>query len=193
MRTVLKRIIVALAAIALLGTGSIFASPPAPSPGAPKTDDVAHLSGRASVLLAEIKKEAAELKLPADTLGTFAGSSQYSWQSHVHYLNRVKDHINAVGKRTAELQQMRDAVLPWQRQAITEVTSHAARVAASTQAAIICLNDNKSRYFAPEYRDHLTIIADSSMDLKDTVDKFLDYGKTQQRFERLQNELELGG
>ena len=145
------------------------------------------------MLLAEIKKEAAELKLPADTLGTFAGSSQYSWQSHVHYLNRVKDHINAVGKRTAELQQMRDAVLPWQQQAITEVTSHAARVAASTQAAIICLNDNKARYFAPEYRDHLTIIADSSMDLKDTVDKFLDYGKTQQRFERLQNELELGG
>jgi hypothetical protein len=31
------------------------------------------------------------------------------------------------------------------------------------------------------------------MDLKDTVDKFLDYEKTQQKFQQLQNELELGG
>jgi hypothetical protein len=193
MRTILKRMIVALAAVALLGTGSVFASPPAPSPRAPETDDVAYLSGRASALLAEIKKEAAELKLHADTLGSFAGSAQYSWQSHAHYLNRVKDHVNAVGKRTAELQQIRYAVLPWQQQAITEVTTHAARVAASTQAAIVYLNENKGRHFVPEYRDHLTAIADSSMDLKDTVDKFLDYEKTQQKFQQLQNELELGG
>ena len=166
MRTILKRMIVALAAVALLGTGSVFASPPAPSPGAPETDDVAYLSERASVLLAEIKKESAELSRHADTLGSFARSPQYSWQSHAHYLNRVKDHINAVGKRTAELQQIRYAVLPWQQEAITEVTSHAAKVAASTQAAIVYLNDNKGRHFVPEYRDHLTAIADSSEDLK---------------------------
>jgi hypothetical protein len=191
MRINVKRMIVALAAVALLGTGSVFASPPAPSPGAPETDDVAYLSGRASVLLAEIKKEAAELSRHADTLGTFARSSQYSWQSHAHYLDRVTGHINAVGKRTAELQQIRYGVLPWQQQAITEVTSQAARVAASTQAAIVYLNENQGRHFVPEYRDHLTTIADSSMDLKDTVGKFLEYEKAQQKVQQLQNELEL--
>ena len=74
MRTTLKRMIVALAAVALFGTGSVFASPPASSPGAAEMGDVAYQSGRASVLLAEIKKEAAELTLHADTLGTFARS-----------------------------------------------------------------------------------------------------------------------
>lgn len=193
MRTILKRMFVALAAVALFGTGSVFASPPAPSPGSMETDEVAHLSGRASLLLAEIKKEAAELKLHADALGSFAGSPEYSWQTHARYLNRVKDNINAVGKRTAELQQIRYAVLPWQKQAITEVTSHAARVAASTQAAIVYLSENKGRYFVPEYRNHLTTIADSSDDMKQTVDKYLDYEKTQQKIQRLQDELELGG
>jgi len=193
MRTNLKRMIVALAAVALLGTGSVFASPPAPSPGTPETDDLAYLSERASTLLAEIKKEAAELSRHADTLRTFARSPQYSWQSHAHYLDRVKDHINAVGKRTAELQQIRYAVLPWQQQVITEVTSYAVKVAASTQAAILLLRENRGSLFVPEYRDHLTIIADSSEDLKDTVDKFLDYEKTQQKLQRLQNELALGG
>jgi len=191
MRTNLKRMIVALAAVALLGTGSVFASPPAPSPGAPETDDLAYLSERASTLLAEIQKESAELSRHADTLGTFARSPQYSLQSHAFYLNKVKGHINAVGERTAELQQIRHAVLPWQEQAITEVTSHAAQVAASTQAAIVYLNENQGRHFVPEYREHLTAIADSSMDLKDTVGKFLEYEKVQQKVQQLQNELEL--
>ena len=74
MRTNLKRMIVALAAVALLGTGSVFASPPAPSPGAPETDDLAYLSERASTLLAEIQKESAELSRHADTLGLSPGA-----------------------------------------------------------------------------------------------------------------------
>jgi hypothetical protein len=193
MRTILKRMIIALAAVAVLGTGSVFASPPVPSPVTSETADLAYLSGRASTLLAEIKKEAVELTRHADILRTFAGNFQYSWQSHTFYLNKVKGHINAVGERTAELQQIRYAVLPWQEQAITEVTSHAAKVAASTQAAIIYLNENQGRHFVPEYRDHLTAIADGSEDMKQTVDKFLDYEKTQEKLRRLQNELELGG
>lgn len=114
-------------------------------------------------------------------------------KSHAFHLDRVKSHINAVGERTAELQQIRYAVLPWQERAINEVTSHAAQVAASTQAALVYLNENKGRHFSPEYRDHLTAIADSSEAMKQTVDKFLDYEKTQQKFQRLQSELEPGG
>jgi hypothetical protein len=188
MRLNLKRMIVTLAVIALLGTGSIFASPPAPSPESP-----AYLSGRASTLLAQIKAEGAGLRRNAETLGTFASNPQYSWQSHANYLDRVKGHINAVGERTAELQRIRHAVLPWQQQAITEVTSHAAQVAASTQAAILYLNENRRWLFAPEYRGHLTTIEGRSGEMKQTVDKFLDYEKAQQKFQQLQNELELAG
>ena len=188
MRPNWKRMIVALAAVALLGTGLVFASPPAPS-----ADPSAFLSGRASTLLAEIGQETAELRLHADTLGTFAWNPQYSWQSHATYLDRVKGHINAVGDRIAELQQIRYAVLPWQQRAITEVTSHAAQVAASTQAAIVHLRENQNRLFVSEYRDHLTTIADRSGDMKQTVDKFLDYEEAQQKLDRFKGELEIKG
>ena len=193
MRLNLKRMLIFLAAVALVGTGSVFASPPDPSPGALETDNSAYLSERASMLLAEIKTQTAELGPDADTLGTFARNPQLSWQSHAFYLDRVKSHINAIGERTAELQQIRYAVLPWQERAITEVTFHAAQVAASTQAAIVYLNENQDRHFVPEYRDHLTTIADSSEDMKQAVDRFLDYEKTQQKLQDLQNELDLGG
>ena len=151
MRLNLKPMLIVLAAVALVGTGSVFASPPSPSPGALETDGSAYQSGRrASMLLAEIKAQTAQLRPNTDTLGTFARSPEYSWQSHAFYLDRVKDHINVIGGRTAELQQIRYAVLPWQEQAITEVTSQAAQVAASTQAAIVYLNENQGRRFVAE-------------------------------------------
>jgi hypothetical protein len=151
----------------------------------------AYLSGRASILLAEIKKETAELGPHAEALGTFAGNPQYHLQCHAAHLNGVKDHINAIRKRIVELHRIRHAVLPWQDQAITEVTSHAAKVAASTQAAILYLNENQHRLLASEYRDHLRTIADSSMALKETVNEFLEYEKAQKKVLKLQNELEL--
>jgi hypothetical protein len=195
MRINLKKTMAVLAVVAVLATGSVFASPPTPSPGSP-----ANLAERASTLLAEIQKEAAQLGPHAETLGTFARNPQYSWQSHAFYLERVKGHINAVGERTAELQQIRDSVLLWQQQAISEVTSHAAQVAASTQAAIAHLRENQNRLFVSEYRDHLTTVADRAGDMKQTVDKFLNYEKAQQDYEearqkylQLENELELAG
>ena len=177
----LKQMMMALVAVVVLATGSVFAAPPGPSP-----ESSAYLSERASTLLAEIQKEAAQLGPHADTLGTFAWNPQYSWQSHAFYLESVKGHINAVGERTAELQQIRDSVLPWQQQAISEVTSHAAQVAASTQAAIMHLRENQNRLFVSEYRGHLTTVADSADDMKQTVDKFLNYEKAKQNYDEAQ-------
>ena len=57
--------------------------------------------------------------------GSISRNPQFSWQSHAHYLDRVKGHINAVEERAAELQEMRSDVLPWQQQAISEVTASA--------------------------------------------------------------------
>jgi hypothetical protein len=194
MRLNVKRIIVALAAVALLAAGPVFASSSDPSPGQPGKDQVSgYLSGRASTLLAEIQQEAAGLKLHAEMLGLFARNNQYSWQSHANYLNRVKVHINAVGERTDELQRISYAVLPWQQQAISEVTAHAAQLATSTQAAIVHLRENQNRLFVQEYRDHLTTIEDRSEAMKQTVDKFLDYEKAQQKFQELERDLELTG
>ena len=172
---------------------SAVASPSAPTSAAAENRLNTYLPRRASDLLSEIQREGAGLMRHAETLGTFSRNPQFTWQSHAHYLDRVKGHINAVGERTAELQRIRYAVLPWQQQAITDVTAHAAQVAASTSAAIVHLRENQNRLFVSEYREHLTAIADRSEDMKQAVDKFLDYEKTQQRLQRLQNELELAG
>ncbi len=70
------------------------------------------------------------------------------------------------------------------------MTSHAKRVAASIQAAIVDLRENQNRLFVSEYREHLTTIEDRSGDMKYTVDKFLDYEKTPKEAQRMQYEME---
>ena len=173
----LKRTVVAVVAIAVLGTGPARASPPAQWPDAPDQDHLAILSGRASILPAEIQKETAELRPHPYPPGTFAWNAPYTLQSRVTFLDRAESHMNAVGGRVAKLPQIRRLVLRWQQEAITEVTSHATRVKADIQAAIVHLRENQNRLLVAEYRDHLTTIEDRSEDMKQTVDKFLNHEK----------------
>jgi hypothetical protein len=194
MRLNLARMIPALVGGALLTTGAASAFPQGTAAVTPPaTQPSAYLADRASTLLAEIQKEAVGLRRNAATLGTFARNTQYSWQSHARYLDRVKVHINEVGERIAELQRIRNAVLPWQQQATTELTTHAVQVAASTQAAIVQLNENRNSLITSEYQAHLMTIDDSSADMQEWVNKFLDYENAQQKFLQLQDETGTGG
>ena len=138
-------------------------------------------SERASALLTEIQREAALLRRHADTLESLARNIRISWQSHADHLDRVKEHINVVGEHTAELHAIHQDVVPWQQQAINEVTSHAVEVATSTEAAINHLQENRNRLFVSEYRHHLTAIANHSEDMKEAVDGFLEYEKSQRK------------
>lgn len=188
----------------LLGMGSVFASLP-PLPGAPDRDQMPnYLSRQASMflveiqqetgkLLAEIQKETAELRPRAYTRRTFPSDPDDGEQRRRSFLDRAKDHISAVGERIAQLQDMRLFVLPWQQQAITELTSHAQRVAGSIQAAKVHFRENQNRLFVSDYRDHLTTIANHSGALKQIVDKFLDNEKIPKDVHRLESALEFAG
>jgi chromosome segregation ATPase len=162
--------------------------------GAPQqaTVEPSAAAERASTLLAHIQGEAALLWGHADTLESLGRNMRISWRSHAEHLDRVKEHTNAVGKHIAELQAIHHEVLPWQQQAIKEVTSHAAGVATSAEAAINHLRENRN-LSVPEYREHLTTIADHSEDMKQTVDNFRDYEKTHRELQQLEDELELAG
>jgi len=131
MRLNLKQMITTLAGAALVGTGSAAATM------ASSSDPPTYLSVRASALLSGIQREAAEMTPDAETLGMFSRNLHRSWESQALCLERVKGHINAVTERVAELRRIHDSVPSHQQEVIDEVTSHAAQIAASTQAAMV--------------------------------------------------------
>lgn len=186
MKGLARKIALGVAVLTMLGAGQALASPKAAA-----ADQSPYFTERASTLLGEIRSETAEMNRHAETLGTFVRKPHINWQSHSHYLNRMKGHINNVGERLAELQRISDRVEPWQQKAIEQLASHASQLASSTSAALVYLRENQGSLFVTEYRDHLTNLAEHSDRVTDTAAKFGDYEKTQDRFQHLHNELEL--
>jgi len=194
MRSKCVRRIVSIGVITLFLVSSLYALPKA---SGSNQDGIATVNSyfieRSTALLKDLQGVAGKLNRDAETLGAFSRSSGLSWQSHAHYLNNARDHINKVGSLLRELQSMRRAVVPWQQQAIDGITPVAAEAAAHTEAAIKHLRDNQRRHFVPEYQDRLRMIEDRAAEMKQTVDNFLDYGETQRKLLHLQRTLELVG
>lgn len=178
----------------LLFSVPVFASPPVASAVAPASTEVNWYSAdRASTLLESLHSLNVTLARDGQTLNTFAQSNQVSWQSHAQYLNKMREHVNYSGRLLGELQGLRDSAHPWQRKAIDRIVPIAAELADHTQAALEHLRDNQSQLFVAEYTEHLEGIGDRSLEFKDAVSDFVDYGKTQERLEGLERKLEISG
>lgn len=193
MRSKWVKRIVSVGVITIFLAGSLYAFPKAPGSNQDGTPTVNwYFVERSTALLKELQGVAGKLNRDAETLGSFARSPRLSWQSHAHYLNNARDHINKAGSLLTELQSMRHGVALWQQQAIDRITPVAAETAAHTEAAIKHLRENQGRHFVPEYTDRLTMIKDRAAEMNQTVDNFLDYGETQRKLLHLQRTLEVG-
>ena len=178
--------------VALFLASALSAAPPTHPGKSPAISDVdSHESLRSTRLLKDLQVVTSELHRHAETLGTFATRPEFSWQSHATYLNDVREQINEAGVVIKELQDMQHAVAPWQQEAISRIHPVALQLAKHTEAAILHLNENQNLRFVSEYRDRLTAISDHSSDLKNTIDRFVDYGETQRKLNRLEGDLDL--
>ena len=170
---------------------AISAAPPAnPITSSASTGVDAQADSRSTELLKDLQIVSSELHRNAETLGTFATRPQMSWQSHAVYLTDVRDQINEAGQVLKELQDIRHSVEPWQQRAIDRIHPVAMQLADHTEAAIQHLNEYQGRRFVPEYTERLTSIADHALDMKTTVDNFVNYGETQKKLEGLEDKLE---
>jgi hypothetical protein len=174
-----------VAALILSGS-SLVASPSASgvSPPAVQSEASSPSAAEASRLLKEVRTIAYNLERDAATLETYTFSRMY-WQTHADQLRLAKEHINAIGDRLKSLQAIRSTVAPWQQKAIDSIVPVAVQLAARTEAAIGHLNENRNHLFAPEYKDHLTTIADHSDQLKQSVNIFLELANTQEKLDSL--------
>jgi hypothetical protein len=147
-------------------------------------------SEQVSQLLSDARTDAFQLKEDASTMHLYS-TSNLSWQTHAAKVNLIKEHINAVGRHLAKLEELRGEASPWQKTAIDRIRPLLKELASNTEAIIEYLNKNPGRLRAPEYRDFLEANADQSEQLAALIGDFVDYGKTKQRLERLRDKLEL--
>ena len=183
-RNFLKMSCLPVAALILSGS-SVFAAAPLAATGPPAVQsETAESSAKASQLLEGIQPLAWQLDRDAATLASYT-RGKLSWQSHASQLTLAKQHINAIGERLEDLQEIRSDSAPWQQQAIESIVPVAVQLASRTEAAIGHLNENRGDLFAPVYTDHLRTIAEQADQLQQTVDTHLKLASTQERLDNL--------
>ena len=143
-------------------------------------------SAEASRLLGEVRSMAHELNRDAATLASYT-RGRLSTKSHADRLSRAKHNVNAIGDRLNSLQTMKASVAPWQQEAIDSLAPVAAKLASSTQAAIVHLNENPGQLFVPSYTGHLSAIAENADRMQESVNVFLDAAGTQDRLHGLRD------
>jgi len=133
--------------------------------------------------------EAAELARDADEMTSLL-HNDVSWETHAEMLDRIREHVNNMGRIAAKLQEEREEASPWQQQAIDRMVPMLKEIAANTTAAIEHLNQNHERPTTPDYVEYLQQNADTSHELADMISAVNQYGRERSKLERLQDKIE---
>ena len=147
-------------------------------------------SEEVSGLLADAKTEAHELERDAGEMKMFTRSS-LTWRSHAAKLEEIKRHVNQAGQLLTKLNEARSTATAWQQQAIDAITPLLRELASNTTAMIEHLNkDQDSHRFNTEYQDYAAANCDLATNLAALITDYVEYGKHQAEFQRLQDKLQ---
>jgi hypothetical protein len=165
----------------LLLTGFLMSSFALKAVGAPDSEQVSKLLSEAQTMSFQLKDDAA-------TMESFSRMN-VGWETHAAAINQVKDHVNALGKQAAKLQEAKATASPWQKAAIDRINPFLDELACYTYAVIEHIKDRKHN--PTEYQDYLETNADYASDLAALIGNSVDYGKAKQRMDRLAAKLEI--
>jgi hypothetical protein len=161
-------------------------------PASRAADTPAQDSEEVSKLLTDVKAETHELERDAENLSAWARAKDLSWESHTGQISLIREHVNKTGQLLAELNSARDSASPWQQKAIDEIYPTLKSLADNTQSTINLLGEKKNQlHVGPEYRDLATANYDLARELSALVTDYIDYGKHQADFQRLQDKLQV--
>lgn len=154
--------------------------------GAAETAD----SEKVSQMLSETKTMAYQLKEDALTMESYSVNTTVSRETQITAINRIKDHINALGKQVAKLKAVEAEAAPWQTAVIERINPYLTEMVGYTEAVIEHLNRAPQHNFA-EYKDYLEANGDYASDLAAMINDFVDYGNAKHRVEHLGSKLEI--
>jgi hypothetical protein len=160
------------------------------SSGAPAADTPSGSSQEVNQLLSQVKTEATALERDCEEIAAWAPLKQLSWQSHAQKLNLIREHVNRAGQLLSNLQDARGTASPWQQEAIDRIYPLLKELADNTEGMINHLNDKKSALHLSEYGDYAKAGYELAKDLAALVSDYVEYGKLEVDFHRLQEKLE---
>jgi hypothetical protein len=143
-------------------------------------------------LLTQARSQSAQLATEATNMESYTRSAS-AWEGHATQLERIKTHINDMGKTLQQMSDLRDQSSPWQQQAVDRVVPLAKELASSLETTIQHLNEHKAHLQLPPYRDYLKANAEMATHISDLIRDYVAYGRSKAQYEQLGQKLETPG
>lgn len=147
-------------------------------------------SAQVTKMLNETRIMANQLATDAVFMKSFSVNTNVTWETQVTTVNKVKDHINELGRQVAKLKAAEAEASPWQVALIERINPYLTEMVGYTEAVIEHLYKAPQHNFA-EYKDYLEANADYATDLATMIGDFVNYGGAKQRVEHLGSKLEI--
>jgi light-regulated signal transduction histidine kinase (bacteriophytochrome) len=147
-------------------------------------------SEQISNLLKQAKSHAVFAEDDAAQLESYTRSN-VSWQLHAEQLQRIREHVNELGKLNKQLSDSRAEGSPWQQTVIDQVDLRLREMADLLTLTINHLNDNPSQVHMQAYRDYVKANCELTSGIAEMIDDFVNYDEAKSKAESLEQKLEL--
>jgi hypothetical protein len=147
-------------------------------------------SEQISSLMLQAKSHAMHAEDDAATLDSYA-RSKLTWQSHASQLEKIKVHINELGKLNKQLGDVRNEGSPWQQTAIDQVDVRLRELADLLTRTINHMNDHPSQIHMLPYREYVKANYQLTSRITEMINDFVDYDQAKSTAETLEQKLEL--
>ena len=143
-----------------------------------------------SKLLTDAKSHAVLAEDDAAMLESFT-RSQRPWQLHSKKLDDIRDHVNALGKVSKQLADLRSEGSSWQQAAIDQIDPLLREMAGQLSMTIKHLRENQSRVHMQAYRDYAHESYELAVKTAGMIQSFVEYDKAKSKAEALEAKLNL--
>ena len=136
--------------------------------------------------LSVFEEQAAQVSLDAETVRSLSRDHHTNWQSHVYYLNNLREDVNSMGKLLAELEEMKSQGSEAQQMAIERSRPHLVALAAETTDALNLLRARSGNVMQSQYKETIADLSRQADILYQTLDTMVDYHNADDRLDKLE-------
>ena len=130
--------------------------------------------------LKQLRASAIKVENEAEELTVIIENPLMSAESHLDRLTAMKEDINRMGREIGSLEEERQALATWEREAVDKVLPLAQDAAANTQSAIEFFNNNRNDLWADGYRDEAQHVRQDSEQIAKLLGSYLRDAKNDQ-------------
>jgi len=142
-------------------------------------------------LLRSLRAQAADAAEHASELQSLIRIPTTNWQTHAVELETLKEDVNDMGRKLAQLEKVRESAAPWERKAIDDAAPLLKLLADNTQAAVKLLDDYPATLWARDYQKSVDDLAGESGRLSRSLGQAVKFAKVHDKEKHIESILGL--